>query len=177
MADDVTAPVLQFRAVGRAKPQGSKVGILVGGKNKPRRAMVVDDEKPALTGWREAVRSSAVEAQGPGWCSLTGPLRVVLLFALPRPQKPRWPWPIVKTAGDIDKLTRSTFDALTDAGTWEDDGQVADLRVIKAYPGDHVGQTTPGVVVRVWRIEGGSAPPPSTGQIPLLAQPVSGGTA
>lgn len=168
----MTAPVLQFRVAAVPKPQGSKRGFVVRSKATGKhRAVVVDSDKGPLRDFREAVRCDAVEAAGEGWTPLQGPLRVVLLFALRAPKslpKTSRRWPIGRTAGDVDKLTRAVFDALTDAAVWDDDGQVVDARIVKDYPTPDVAQSTPGVLVRIWRAEG--SPPPSTGQIPLLAE-------
>lgn len=167
----MTAPALQFRVVAVPKPQGSKRAFVVRSKATGKhRAVVVDSDKGPLRDFREAVRSDAVAAAGDDWVKLQGPVRVVLLFALRRPQKPKYRWPIGKTAGDVDKLTRAVFDALTDAAVWEDDGQVVDARIVKAYPGDVVAQNAPGVVVRIWRADDAGPPPPSSGQIPLLPE-------
>lgn len=153
-------PMLQFRVAGLPVAQGSMSAFVRGG-----RAIVTDQKGPKLKPWREAVRSTAVETVGP-WQPITGPVRVVLLFALPKPSsapKRRRTWPTGKRSGDLDKLTRAVFDALTDAGVWGDDSQVVDVRVVKDYP-EHVAQTSPGVIVRLWSVED---TPPATGPIPL----------
>jgi Holliday junction resolvase RusA-like endonuclease len=148
---------LVFTVVAVPKPQGSKRGFVVQGKNdaKPR-AIVVDSDKQPLKDFREAVRSTAVEAKPEGFEAFEGPLTVVLAFALRKPKvAERGPrrWPIGKTAGDVDKLTRSVLDALTDAAVFGDDGQVVRLVVEKDYPGTkECGyQASPGVRVLVER--------------------------
>jgi crossover junction endodeoxyribonuclease RusA len=47
----------------------------------------------------------------------------------------------VGKAPDLDKLVRSIFDAMTDAGVWLDDAQVVKVVASKAYvaPGDRPG--------------------------------------
>ena len=65
------------------------------------------------------------------------------------------------------KLARAVMDALTDAGVWTDDARVTDLRVVKDYPGEPVAQSTPGVLVRVWRAD--QSAPEVTGQVLLPA--------
>jgi Holliday junction resolvase RusA-like endonuclease len=42
------------------------------------------------------------------------------------------------TRPDVDKLLRSTFDALTDAGAMAEDSRVVYVNAVKAYPGGHV---------------------------------------
>jgi len=168
--DVVSAPVLHFRVVGRPVAQGSMSAFIAG-----KRAVVTDQKGKTLRPWREAVRATALEAAGEAWQPLAGPVRVLLLLALPRPAsapKRRRTWPIGKRSGDGDKLTRAVLDALTDAGIWRDDSQVVDGRWIKDYPGPENGMHVPGVTVAVWAIDGPA--PPSTGQMPLLAQPDPG---
>jgi Holliday junction resolvase RusA-like endonuclease len=146
---------LAFTVVAVPKPQGSKRGFVVQGKNdaKPR-AIVVDSDKQPLKDFREAVRSTAVDAKPDGFTPFEGPLTVTLAFALRKPkaaeQGPRR-WPIGKTAGDVDKLTRAVLDALGDAAVFGDDGQVVRLIADKDYPGtvESGMQASPGVRVTV----------------------------
>lgn len=164
--------MLQFRVVGRPVTQGSMSAFIAGG-----RAIVTDQKGPKLKPWREAIRSTAVDAAGPAWQPLPGPVRVDLWLALPKPSsapKRRRTWPTGKRSGDVDKLARACLDALTEAGIVRDDSQCVELRAVKDYP-EHLNQLSPGVIVRVWRVDA-EVPPPVTGQIPLLAQP-SGETA
>jgi crossover junction endodeoxyribonuclease RusA len=42
------------------------------------------------------------------------------------------------TRPDLDKLLRSTLDALTDSGVIHDDAQVVHVAMAKAYPGGHL---------------------------------------
>lgn len=122
---------LSFEVIGIPATQGSKTGYIRGG-----RAVVVDKDPAKLKPWREAVRSTAVEMSGPDWAPLTGPITVLLAFRMPRPKsapKRRRTWPTGARSGDIDKLTRSILDSLTDAGIWADDAQVVDLHACKDY--------------------------------------------
>lgn len=143
---------LEFTVIAIPKPQGSKRAFVVKGKNDEKaRAIVVDSDKDPLKSFREAVRATAVEQ---GTEMLTGPVRVVLAFALPKPKAAeRGPrrYPIGRNAGDVDKLTRAVFDALTDAHVWADDSQVCQAKVSKDYPGEFLSayQDAPGVFVIV----------------------------
>lgn len=143
---------LVFTVTAVPKPQGSKRGFVVNGKDGGKaRAIVVDSDKEPLRSFREAVRATAVEQ---GAEQFVGPVRVHLAFAMPKPKAAeRGPrrWPIGKNAGDVDKLARAVLDALTDANVWGDDGQVVHLIVRKDYPGtaEVWGQTAPGVRVLV----------------------------
>jgi Holliday junction resolvase RusA-like endonuclease len=96
--------------------------------------------------WREAVRSEAVAAiiaTGDKRAAM-GPVAVIIRFSLPRPKSH---YRTGRNAGvlrddapgycskrpDVDKLVRSTLDALTAAGLYGDDAQVAVLEVEKRY--------------------------------------------
>lgn len=95
--------------------------------------------------WREAVRTEAATAmRHTGRGPLAGPVAVTVIFYLPRPRghygtgrnvgrlKDSAP-AVPATRPDLDKLTRSTLDALTAAGVYGDDAQVTDLDVRKRY--------------------------------------------
>jgi Holliday junction resolvase RusA-like endonuclease len=55
--------------------------------------------------------------------------------------------PIARSAGDSDKIGRLVLDALDIAGVYQDDSQVAVLRIEKRYA--DLGEE-PGTVVEVW---------------------------
>jgi Holliday junction resolvase RusA-like endonuclease len=62
----------------------------------------------------------------------TGPLRLEVEFYLPRP-KARKNNDYVAVKPDIDNLLKSTMDALSNAGVWHDDAQVAAIVSTKRY--------------------------------------------
>jgi len=62
----------------------------------------------------------------------TGPLRLEVEFYLPRPQA-RKNDDYVAVKPDLDNLLKSTMDALTNAGVWRDDSQVAAVVMSKRY--------------------------------------------
>lgn len=64
---------------------------------------------------------------------LTGPigLHVSFFFAIKRPQKL---WGTYKTTRpDLDNYVKELIDAMTSVGFWEDDAQIAELKVSKRY--------------------------------------------
>lgn len=144
--------ILRFKVVGTPAPQGSKKAFY---NPKIKRAVVVDDSKKTRP-WRIAVSEAAIEAledRPP----IEGPVMVSIVFYLARPQshygtgrnagqvKPSAPSrPAVRP--DIDKLCRSTLDALGDARVFTQDSQIVDLVVAKRFADD---QVRPGAWIAV----------------------------
>lgn len=142
---------------GSPAPQGSKRFV---GHAKSGRGILIESSK-AVKPWREAVKCAAREIiVGMGIGALTsvnqfgkmgGPLWVRMVFTIPKPKsspKGRRTWPDRKP--DLSKLVRSTEDALTDAGVWEDDARVVRCVAEKCYPGEGVDSLpTPGAVIHI----------------------------
>lgn len=153
--------VLAVHVVGTPKQQGSKRGFVVPGKgDRKARAVVVDDNKKPLKDWRTDVVlgcQRAIEAATDVQWPLVGPVAVRVVFAMPKPARPKWLWPAVKP--DVDKLERAVLDAMTDAGVWADDAQVVDLHAVKQYPSADLGQLVPGVRITVHRVGDPAAAP------------------
>lgn len=165
------APALRFRVTGLPIPQGSK---RIGKRGK--KAIILDDNDKVLKPWRKSVTDAAELAIYPQqftWQPIVGPVRIAVLFGFARPAshpKGRRTWPTgIGTVGDVDKLARAVMDACTDAKVWRDDALVVELHTVKDWCGYGAARllTVPGCVVRIWRI---TDDPPSSGQIPLLAQ-------
>lgn len=143
-------------------PQGSKRHVGNG---------VMVESSQRVKPWREAVKQAALDAgagHGPEG-TLTGPVALEVTFTLPRPKAhyrtgrnahllrdnaPTRP----DRLPDLDKLLRSTMDALTAAGVWVDDAQVVGINARKVYP-DHLDALEhPGAAIRVAPIEPRKAP-------------------
>lgn len=142
---------LQFRVRGIPVTQGNHNAWKPKGADFAR---IVDANQQTLHPWREAIRSTAVDAAGPSWQPLDGPVRVLLHFALAKPAsapKTRRTWPIGARSGDVDKLARAVLDALTDAGVFVDDSRVVELIVSKDYVGGAVH--SPGCLIIVQPIQ------------------------
>ena len=143
---------------GSPAPQGSKrfVGV------KGGRGVMIESSK-SVKPWREAVKFAALEAleeidignhpqfQG----KMVGPINVHMAFTVPKPKsapKRLRTWPDRKP--DLSKLVRSTEDALTDAGVWEDDARIVRCVASKVYPGEGVDALhIPGAVIRIEAVE------------------------
>lgn len=139
-----------LEVVGVPAPQGSHRGFVVPGKDgKKARAVVVTGGskggRERLGSWRQDVidacqRYRALETDYRPSLPLQGPVYVQLQFRLPRPKsapKQRL-WPYVKP--DLDRLVRSTGDALKLGGIYMDDAQICRLDAEKAY-GEPSGAT------------------------------------
>lgn len=134
--------MLTINVVGTPAPQGSKQGFVRGG-----RAVLVESSK-AVAPWRQDVTAAARAAAEatPDW-SPPDAVTVHVDFLLKRPPSVslrRRPLPSVKP--DLDKLVRSTFDALTTSGVIRDDANVCELVARKLYA--ETGQPT-GAVIRL----------------------------
>lgn len=137
-----------FDVLGVPAAQGSKRHV-GGGR-------LVESSKKVKP-WREAVKAAAVEALGDD-PAIEGPAFVGITFRFARPAghygsgknaarlKDSAPaYPTSRALGDLDKLARSTLDALTDSQVIADDSQVALLIVTKQY----ATALKPGATIRV----------------------------
>lgn len=159
-----------IRVHGIPIPQGSKVANF----HAPG---VRDSNDKKLRPWRKTVRAQAEDVVR-HHDTLTGPVKVWVRFTFTRPPShyrtgrnaylvrdaaPRFPG---RLHGDIDKLVRAIFDALTDAAVWADDTQVVDVRARKFYAGeDEYALDRAGVDVVI---------EPLDVDLPLTTVPVSG---
>lgn len=125
---------------GTPGPQGSKRSI--GGHRMVESSAKV---KP----WREAVKWAAMEAtRGMDRPCLRGPVTMAVTFYLQKPKKPRSRFP--DRYPDLSKLVRSTEDALTEAGIWEDDARVVSTTSAKRYAGDAGALPIPGAEISIF---------------------------
>ena len=124
-----------FYALGEAAPQGSKIRTRYGMRESS------DGVKP----WRETVVASAPAITAP----LDGPLAVKMVFTVARPKGAAKRQRRPATSPDIDKLARSTADALKTAGLIRDDGRICEyVRLAKVWTGyDDDDLPVPGVIV------------------------------
>lgn len=142
MTDGATQPAgaeVRFAVHGIPAPKGSMKGFVVAGRAR------LTNDNPLTRTWEQRV--AAVAQEHSIGRTLRGPVAVHLAFSLPLPAsapKRRRIWPIGRRQ-DVDKLSRSTLDALT-GPIIGDDGQVTSLHATKDY-GD-----PPGVLVHVREI-------------------------
>jgi len=122
-APDEYTGSLTITAYGIPGPQGSKAfkGTFKGKDGRTHAKLVESSKK--VKPWREDVKAAA-EVVRAGRPPLDGPLRLHMVFTLPKPKsapKTRKTWPM--RTPDLSKLARSTEDALTAAGIWADDAR------------------------------------------------------
>lgn len=139
---------LTFTVIGTPAPQGSK--RFVGVSKRTGRGIMIESSKKTRP-WRIAVQQAALELG----LRISGPVSAMLTFTLPKPKsapKRRTTWPDRKP--DIDKLLRSTFDGMVEAGTIEDDARIVRLTSAKVFPNEgEDALAVPGCVVRIESIE------------------------
>lgn len=162
MSTPILYPTLVITVLGVPAPQGSKRHVGHG---------VMIESSKKVKPWREAVKAAtwqrlqalSVETYGGTGQEHTfritdRPVRVDIDFYFDKPKsapKRRRTWPITRSSGDVDKLVRSSLDALTDAGAFKDDSQVIDVHARKRYTDDPDTELrVPGAVIRVWRVAG-----------------------
>lgn len=135
---------------GTPAPQGSKK--YVGLANSGRGILVESSKK--VRPWRQDVKAAA-EAMRDGGATIDEPVRVRMVFTLPKPTsapKRKRTYPSKKP--DLSKLVRSTEDALTDAGIWRDDSRVVECVARKVFPNeDEESLSAPGVRIEIERLD------------------------
>lgn len=165
---------LAFPVYGLPRPMGSKKGFVNPRNHRvvvidDEKGLVRDWKAAVKAGALEAMHrqlagelanydpGAATDAQVADWVPMTGPISVLMIFHMPRPKghygtgrnagvlKASAPgWPI--GTPDLDKLQRSTYDALTEVRAWKDDAQVVMADVMKTYCA--INQA-PGAFVRI----------------------------
>lgn len=139
---------MTFRVLGLPAAQGSKRHVGNG---------IMIESSKFVKPWRTAVEQAVILQCPFGGRSdpilIRGPVALDVTFTLPRPKSAK-PGARPSTRPDLDKLVRSTKDALTTAGVYEDDGRVVSLIAQKYYVGhdptyDDEILPVPGAVIRV----------------------------
>ena len=130
--------MLSIVAIGDPAPQGSKAAFIRNG-----RPVVVETAKNHKS-WRDAVKQAALEQLPEGHVPLVGAVDIDLVFKMRRPKTVTRNHPYV--APDLDKLCRSVFDSLSNAGVWKDDCHVCNLTARKEYT-----DFSPGVWIYVYQ--------------------------
>lgn len=128
---------LVIEALGMPAPQGSKRYVGNG---------IMIENSPRVKPWREDVKQAALYAlyANPEWDRELAQVFMHVVFTLPRPKGHyrtgkfaallRDGAPVLHSSKpDLDKLLRSTCDALTTAGVYADDSRIVQVFAQKAY--------------------------------------------
>jgi len=137
---------IEIIVLGTPAPQGSKRGFAIKAKGAYTGKVAQVESSAKVKPWRMAVKYAALEEfiRLDSWHEMTGAIVLEVTFRLPRPKghygtgrnagllKPSAPW-FPAGRPDLDKLLRSTLDALGEAGVWGDDAQVTTISAFKDY--------------------------------------------
>lgn len=134
---------LAFTVRGIPKPQGSKRAFVRGG-----RAQLVESAGQPLKDWRADVKAAAEAALGERG-PLAGPLVLKVTFFLPRPKSAK-PGALPDKRPDLDKLLRSTLDALTAAAALNDDAQIVEINSAKVYTSEPHYPPGASIALKPW---------------------------
>lgn len=137
----VPRTTVSFVVEGRARPQGSKKGIV---DKRTGRVLMIDMSKH-LGPWRKLVAQTASEAMGTSVTPWDGPAGISLTFVYLRPKnhfrtgrfsdqlKPDAPaWPTTRSVPDVDKTERAIFDGITGV-VLADDSQICTTTTKKVW--------------------------------------------
>jgi Holliday junction resolvase RusA-like endonuclease len=117
---------VQFTVFGIAQPKGSTRAFVPKGWTRP----IITGDNPRTKGWQQLVAEQAQTVARDGL--FLGPVVLRVTFHLPRPQSlPKRVLHHTKKP-DLDKLCRSTKDALKGV-LYADDAQVVELDARKVY--------------------------------------------
>jgi len=145
---------------GMPAPQGSKRHVGNG---------VMVESSKRVRPWREDVKQAALTAlaRTPEWDRTHSHVSMVVVFSMPRPRSHyrtgRWRDVLRDNAPsmhgrmpDLDKLVRSTCDALSSAGTWADDSRLCSVYAVKTYADTAVPGSleTPGAHIVLTGVNG-----------------------
>lgn len=134
--------MITFTVYGLPQTAGSKRAFIVKTKGGGQRAIVTDDNAKGKD-WKGDVKQAAAAVVQAGQPLLQGPLRLSLVFFMPRPashygsgknasvvkaSSPRHP----DKKPDVLKLARCVEDALTGV-LWVDDAQITSENLVKRY--------------------------------------------
>lgn len=123
---ELAAPAcVSFRVIGIAQPKGSTRAFTPKGWTRP----IITSDNPKVKGWQQLV---AEQAQGVAAKLFTGAVALTVTFYLLRPKSLAKRVQEHTKKPDLDKLVRSTKDALKGV-LYQDDSQVVYIAARKVY--------------------------------------------
>lgn len=134
----------RFTVFGLPAPKGSKS---FKGMSKKGHAILVESSARTKP-WIEAVKWAVIEAGRP---VVPGPVFVRIVFTMLKPKSaPKRRVTVPDKKPDLDKLQRSTWDALTQIGVIEDDARIVRCEALKVFPREHPDALdAPGAVIEI----------------------------
>jgi Holliday junction resolvase RusA-like endonuclease len=118
--------MISFFVEGTPAPQGSKTAKCINGR------AVMWEASKGVKVWRDTVTAQAqIQMIADRLETITEPVELVLDFQLAKPKSVKRALPSVKP--DLDKLIRSTCDALTKSKIYQDDALVVTVKATKTY--------------------------------------------
>lgn len=128
---------IKFTVYARPEPQGSARGFVYQGQFDKRPRAIITTSNKKLKPYRQELSHTVMAALqeagiAPPMAGKHVPVSVVLDFYLERPASIPKKRTYIVVKPDIDKLVRSTLDALT-GNAFLDDAQVVELSVRKHY--------------------------------------------
>ena len=136
---------MKITVYGTPAPQGSKRHVGNG---------VLIESSKKVKPWRQDVKHAALAVRGDD-PPIDGPVLLRIVFTLPKPKSaPKRVRTYADKKPDIDKLLRSTLDALTESGIIADDARVIEFdRLAKVFPNeDAEALDVPGAVITITRV-------------------------
>ena len=128
---------MTFTVIGTPAPQGSKRHV--------GRGIMIESSKK-LKPWRDSVTHAAMAAhQGAAALDCACVLSVYFFFIRPKSGKKEGS---PRRKPDLDKLLRSTMDAITAAGVWSDDSRVVRIFASKRFA-DQWKHQVPGAQIEI----------------------------
>lgn len=124
--------VIVGKVEGKPKTQGSVSPIAY--KKKNGRLGVNVFQSKDLLHWRELIVADVKGRTNEKTIFPKGtPVTVCLSFYFLKPKSSKTQFPVTRSSGDIDKLTRAALDAFTESGVFDDDSQVVKVVAEKYY--------------------------------------------
>jgi len=124
--------MISFFVEGTPAPQGSKTAKCINGK------AIMWEASKGVKVWRDTVTAQAqIQMIADRLETIHNPVKLHLTFYLPKPVSVKRELPSVKP--DLDKLIRSTCDALTKSKIYQDDALVVMVSASKQYRQDKIG--------------------------------------
>lgn len=137
------ALILMAWVPGEPATKGSLKAILPPGRKRP---ILVEDNVHSKP-WRRLVAQVAAAHLPAGFVACDGPVEIVHHFIIAPHASSTWSVPAGHHDGDLDKLQRCVWDALTDAQVWTDDSRVCKSTATKRFG------NAPGVWLAVSRMD------------------------